>query len=249
MDLLTAEGIVAGYSHADMVLKGVDFAVAAGEVACIIGPNGAGKSTLLKTIAGILKPSAGRIRFDGQDIGGLAPRRIAALGIAFVPQEQNVFPSLSVRENLEIGGYIDPGRTRERIAAMFERFPELAAKRRETARGLSGGQRQILAMAMALMVAPKLLLLDEPSAGLSPLAAERLFDTVRGIGRDGIAVAIVEQNAVEALAIADQAYILVNGGNSRIGPAATIAADPEVRRIFLGDGRRSRGDHAQDFTP
>ena len=171
------------------------------------------------------------------------------LGIAFVPQEQNVFPSLSVQENLEIGGYLEAAKSKPRIAAMFERFPELGAKRREAARGLSGGQRQILAMAMALMVAPKLLLLDEPSAGLSPIAAERLFDTIRDIGRDGIAVAIVEQNAVEALAIADQATILVNGKNSRSGPAAAIAADPDVRRIFLGGERRNEGDHAEDLTP
>jgi branched-chain amino acid transport system ATP-binding protein/neutral amino acid transport system ATP-binding protein len=234
MGLLIVEDVVAGYSDADMVLKRVNFAIAPGEIVCIIGPNGAGKSTLLKTIAGILKPSAGHIRFAGEEIAGRAPRQVAALGLALVPQEQNVFPSLSVRENLEIGGYLEPRQTAARIAASFAEFPELAGKQRQAARGLSGGQRQILAMAMALMVAPKLLLLDEPSAGLAPRAAERLFDHIRSVGRSGVAIAIVEQNALEALAIADRAYILVDGKNSMSGKASEIASDPHVRRIFLG---------------
>jgi len=232
--LLSARGVVAGYAAADMILKGVDLDVYPGEVVAIIGPNGAGKSTLLKAIAGLLVPSAGSITLDGAAIAGLPPREIAARGVAFVPQEQNIFPTMSVRENLEMGGFIQPKETPRRIEAIFARFPILAEKRRQAARTLSGGQRQILAMAMALMVEPRVLLLDEPSAGLSPVAAEALFDTIRGINTEGTAIAMVEQNALEALSIARRGVILVDGRNAREGEAAALAADPEVRRIFLG---------------
>jgi len=232
--LLTVEGVVAGYSAADEVLKGVDLEVERGEIVSVIGPNGAGKSTLLKVIAGVLAPSRGRVRLDGTPIEGRRPREISRLGVAFVPQERNVFPTLSVRENLEMGGYLEPARARERLDAIFGRFPLLAERRRHAARTLSGGQRQILAMAMALMVAPSLLLLDEPSAGLAPMAAERLFETIGAINRDGVAIVMVEQNALEALAIARRGYILVDGRNSRTGEARALAADPDVRRIFLG---------------
>ncbi len=231
---LTATGLVAGYGAADEILKGVDFSVQAGEIVCIIGPNGAGKSTLLKTIAGLLVPKAGTVTIDGHDITGKRPRDIARDGLAYVPQEHNIFPSLSVRENLEMGGYIDPKAAEPRIASAFERFPVLGSKRRHAARTLSGGERQMLAMAMALMVEPRVLLLDEPSAGLSPVAAEVLFDAIVDINKSGLAIGIVEQNASEALAIAHRGYILVDGRNSRIGDAKTLAADPEIRRIFLG---------------
>jgi len=231
---LTVEGVVAGYSAADEVLKGVDLEVERGEIVSVIGPNGAGKSTLLKVIAGVLAPSRGRVRLGEASIEGRPPREISALGVAFVPQERNVFPTLSVRENLEMGGYLDPRGARPRIEAIFARFPLLAERRRHAARTLSGGQRQILAMAMALMVEPSLLLLDEPSAGLAPMAAERLFETIGAINRDGVAIVVVEQNALEALAIATRGYILVDGRNSRSGAAAALAADPDVRRIFLG---------------
>ena len=234
MGLLNVEGLVAGYSAADEVLKGVDFAVEPGEVVGVIGPNGAGKSTLLKSIAGLLKPGRGEIRLNGETIGGRAPRDISRMGVAYVPQEQNIFPTMSVRENLEMGGYVDPGGSERKIGLAFERFPVLAEKRRHAARTLSGGERQMLAMAMGLMVEPKLLLLDEPSAGLSPLAAERLFLSIAAVKKDGIAIAMVEQNANEALSIADRAYILVDGRNHRSGPAAALAADPDIRRIFLG---------------
>jgi branched-chain amino acid transport system ATP-binding protein len=231
---LTVEGIVAGYSAADEILKGVDLAVERGEIVGVIGPNGAGKSTLLKVIAGVLRPHRGRVLLGDTPIEGRPPREISALGVAFVPQERNVFPTLSVRENLEMAGYLDPRRARARIEAIFARFPLLAERRRHAARTLSGGQRQILAMAMALMVEPALLLLDEPSAGLAPMAAERLFDTIRAINADGVSIVMVEQNALEALAIARRAYILVDGRNSASGEAAALAADPDVRRIFLG---------------
>jgi branched-chain amino acid transport system ATP-binding protein/neutral amino acid transport system ATP-binding protein len=234
MGLLTVDGLVAGYSAADEVLKGVHFAVGAGEIVGVIGPNGAGKSTLFKAVAGLLKPGRGEIRLEGRPIGGRPPRDVARLGVAYVPQEQNIFPTLSVRENLEMGGYVDPRGSARRIDAVFDRFPVLARKRRHAARTLSGGERQILAMAMALMVEPKLLLLDEPSAGLAPLAAEHLFESIAAVNRDGVAVAMVEQNASEALAVADRAYILVDGRNHRSGSAAELAADPDIRRIFLG---------------
>lgn len=234
MGLLSVAGLVAGYSAADEILKDVDLAVEAGEIVTIIGPNGAGKSTLLKAIAGIVKPKAGTILLAGRRIEGLPAREISTLGIAFVPQEHNIFPTMSVVENLEIGGYVDRRGTQDRISAILERFPMLAQKRRHAARTLSGGQRQTLAMAMALMVEPALLLLDEPSAGLSPIAAEALFSTIGSINREGVAIAMVEQNAREALAIAHRGYILVDGKNSRSGRAAELAADPDVRRLFLG---------------
>ena len=234
MGLLKVEALVAGYSSADRILKGVGLEIDAGEMVCIIGPNGAGKSTLLKAIAGLLRPSEGRVRLGDRDLTGRPAREVAREGIAFVPQEQNVFPTLSIRENLEIGGYVAPDKTRERIAAAFERFPMLAERRRSAARTLSGGQRQVLAMAMALMVEPVVLMLDEPSAGLSPVAADQLFDAIRAIRDEGVAIAMVEQNALEALSLADRAYIMVDGRNARSGPAAELAADPEVRRVFLG---------------
>jgi ABC-type branched-subunit amino acid transport system ATPase component len=234
MGTLTARGIVAGYSAADEVLKGVDFQVREGEIVCVIGPNGAGKSTLLKAIAGLIKPSRGSVDLQGKDITGLAARDVSRLGLAYVPQEHNVFPTMSVRENLEMGGYVDRRAAEQRIEAAFERFPVLSNKRRHAARTLSGGERQMLAMAMALMVEPVVLLLDEPSAGLSPLAAATLFDNIIAIHRSGVSIALVEQNANEALAISDRAYILVDGRNARTGDAKTLAADPEIRRIFLG---------------
>ena len=234
MGLLTATGVVAGYGAADEILKGVDLRVEPGEIVGIIGPNGAGKSTLLKAVAGLLKPKSGAIQLNNQDIAGKEPRDISRMGLAYVPQEHNIFPSMSVRENLEMGGYVDPKAAKQRIEGVLGRFPVLAKKRRHAARTLSGGERQMLAMAMALMVEPAVLLLDEPSAGLSPVAAEVLFDAIIKINKEGVSIAMVEQNANEALAISHRAYILVDGKNSRTGPAAALAADPEIRRIFLG---------------
>ena len=234
MGFLNVAGVVAGYTAADEILKGLDFTVAAGEIVCVIGPNGAGKSTLLKAIAGLLTPSRGAITFKDRSLVGLLPRDITRLGVAYVPQEHNVFPSMSVSENLEIGGYVAPARTVERMGQVLARFPVLANKRRHAARTLSGGERQILAMAMALMVEPKVLLLDEPSAGLSPMAAEVLFENIRMVNHAGVSIAMVEQNAREALTIAHRAYILVDGRNHRDGPAATLAGDPDIRHVFLG---------------
>ncbi len=233
--VLRAEGVVCGYGAADEILKGAALSVGPGEMVAIIGPNGAGKSTLLKAVAGLLRLKSGSIRLDGDEIEALPARDRARRGVAFVPQEANIFPTLSVRENLEMGGFILPrGAVRGRIDGLLQRFPMLAGKRRDAARTLSGGQRQVLAMAMALMVEPRLLLLDEPSAGLSPVAAVALFETIAGIHRQGVPMAVVEQNAHEALAIADTGLVLVDGRVARTGPAAALAADPEVRRLFLG---------------
>ena len=229
-----AERIVCGYGAADEILKGVELIVAPGEMVAVIGPNGAGKSTLLKAIAGLLPLKSGAILFDGEAVKSLSPGDRARRGIAFVPQEANVFPSMTVRENLEMGGLIERAGIRARIDALLEQFPVLADKRRSLARTLSGGQRQILAMAIALMVSPRLLLLDEPSAGLSPAAAEALFDTIVDIHRTGTSIVMVEQNAREALMIADRGVVLVDGRTVRDGPARAMAEDPEVRRLFLG---------------
>ncbi|MEO0999216.1 MAG: ABC transporter ATP-binding protein [Pseudomonadota bacterium] len=242
MSGIAAEGIVAGYGRADTILKGVSAGALPGEIVAILGPNGAGKSTLLKVIAGQLRAREGQVIAGEVDLTNLRPRAIARAGVAYVPQEANIFPSMTVRENLEMGGYIDPAATPRRIAEIFVRFPILAEKRREAARTLSGGQRQILAMAIAMMVAPRVLLLDEPSAGLSPIAARQLFDTIREIAGTGVAVLLVEQNALDALDLADRAYILASGRNHTTGTGAELAADPGIRRTFLGGAPAERTD-------
>jgi len=234
MGLMAARAIVCGYGAADEILKGASLEVSPGELVAIIGPNGAGKSTLLKALAGLLRLKSGTILLDGAVLDALPARERARRGLAFVPQEANIFPTMTVRENLEMGGFLESGTTAARITALFARFPVLAEKRRAAARTLSGGQRQVLAMAMALMVQPRLLLLDEPSAGLSPKAAEALFDTIAAIHAEGTAIVMVEQNAREALAIADRGVVLVDGRTARVGPAREMADDPEVRRLFLG---------------
>jgi branched-chain amino acid transport system ATP-binding protein len=232
--MLAVDGIVAGYSAHDEVLKGAGIAVSAREIVVLIGPNGAGKSTLLKSIAGFLAPRDGSIVFEGRAIHGLKPREITRQGIAFVPQEANVFPSLTIEENLEMGGYIDRRAAKGRMKEMFARFPVLAERRSREARALSGGQRQMLAVAMGLMAAPRLMLLDEPSAGLSPAVSAELFALVKRLHGEGMTVVMVEQNALEALKIADRAYLLVDGRNAREGRASVLAADAAVRHAFLG---------------
>jgi len=232
--MLVVDHLVVGYGAHDEVLKGVGVTVAEHEMVVLIGPNGAGKSTLLKSIAGFLKPREGAIVFDGTPIGGLRPREITRQGVAFVPQEANVFPSLSIEANLEMGGYVERGAVKQRMEAAYARFPALAERRRQDARTLSGGQRQMLAVAMALMAAPRLMLLDEPSAGLSPAASQELFALIKGLHREGMTVIMVEQNALDALEIADRGYLLVDGSNAREGRASALAADAEVRHAFLG---------------
>ena len=234
MTLLSARDLVAGYSAHDEVLKKVSIEVAEHELVVLIGPNGAGKSTLLKTLAGLVHPREGQVMFSGRPIHGLKPREIARCGVAFVPQEANVFPSLTVEENLEMGGYIDHRAVKQRLVEVYERLPLLRQRRSLAARSLSGGQRQTLAVGMALMLKLKLLLLDEPSAGLSPAAASDLFLLIKELHNEGMTIVMVEQNALEALRIADRAYLLVDGQNTRDGNAQDLAADDGIRHAFLG---------------
>lgn len=231
--MFAAQDVVGGYSAADQILKGVTVTADAGEIVAIIGPNGAGKSTLLKAVTGLLPALHGRIELLGESLVGHRARQIAERGVAYVPQESNVFATMSVHENLEMGGYIASD-VPARIEEMYTRFPILREKRAEAARTLSGGQRQILAMAIAMMVSPRLLLLDEPSAGLSPIAASQLFDTIREIAGQGVTIILVEQNAMDALSLCDRAYILSAGRNHTTGTGAALAADPDIRRTFLG---------------
>jgi len=234
MTLLNVTDLRGGYAAADEIVKGATLRVDPGEIVALIGPNGAGKSTLLKLIAGLLRPRGGQVRLRDRDIAGLDAPAISRLGLAFVPQERNVFGAMTVGENLEMGGYLDAVHLRQRRDELFERFPMLAEKRRAAARTLSGGQRQILAMAIALMNAPGLLLLDEPTAGLSPRAAEDLFSTIVALNRSGVAILMVEQNALEALEVSTRAYVLVQGRAEREGQAAELASDPTIRDLFLG---------------
>ena len=234
MSVLTVENVIAGYSPGDHILKGINFHVSSREIVCIVGPNGAGKSTLLKTIAGMLRPSQGRIVYDGTPINGLKPHDVSRHGIAFVPQEHNVFGNMTVYENLEMGGYISPKHFRVRADEVMAHFPVLSKKKGQLARTLSGGQRQLLAVGMALMVDPGLILLDEPTAGLSPAAADELFHEIRRLRDAGKAIALVEQNAREAMAISDRTYILVDGRNSIEGPSKELLANEDINRMFLG---------------
>ncbi len=233
MSLLEVHGLRAGYDGVD-ILHGVDFRVAEGEIVAIIGPNGAGKSTAMKALAGLVAVGAGRIVFEGEDITGLRTDHITRRGIGYVPQEENVFPSLTVRENLEMGAYIakdDPG---PRIAAVFELFPPLEEKARRPVRELSGGLRQRVAIGRALMLEPRLLLLDEPTAGLSPRFVGEIFERIRSVNARGVAVLMVEQNAKKALALVDRGYVLAMGANRYEDTGAGLLANREVARMFLG---------------
>ena len=231
--LLDVRDLTAGYGDNE-ILRGLSLHVDAGELVAVIGPNGAGKSTLLKTLAGLVRPRGGRIALRGADITGAATQRIVASGLCYVPQEANVFPSLSVWENLTVGAWTAPGARDQRAHAMIELFPGLAARRRARAGTLSGGERQMLAMAMALMVEPELLLLDEPSAGLAPALQRLVFDRVRDINARGLGILLVEQNARESLALCHRAYVLVMGRVGAEGPGETLRNDPDIRRLYLG---------------
>lgn len=239
MRLLDVEGIVGGYASAEHIVEGVALSADTDEVVTIIGPNGAGKSTALKLISGLLSPSQGRVLIGGEDITGQSPQAIAKAGLGFVPQERNVFGSLTIAENLEVSCLFERSAAKRRMEEAYARFPMLFDKRRISAQSLSGGQRQILAIAMALMGKPRALLLDEPTAGLSPKAAHELFAYIRSIANEGIAILMVEQNALESLEVSDRAYVLVDGRNHLDGPAETVANDPDIRRLFLG-GRATK---------
>ena len=231
--MLDLTGVRAGYGELD-VLKDVSISVASGELVVIVGPNGAGKSTVLKTVAGLLRPKAGRVAFNGRDIGGSRPDQIAALGIGYVPQERNVFAKLSVRENLEMGAFLGGVDTRSRIAAIEALVPGLRGRESQAAGSLSGGDRQFVAIGRALMRDPAVLMLDEPTAGLSPKFAEVVFAKIREINGAGIAVLMVEQNARRALEIADRGYVLALGTNRHEDTGQGLLDDPEVGRLFLG---------------
>jgi len=232
--LLALEGVVAGYDEVE-VLRGVSVGVGAGEIVSIIGANGAGKSTLLRTVFGLVSPRAGTIRLDGQDIGGRPSVEILKSGVGYVPQGRCNFPAMSVAENLEMGAYLrrDAG-VRGDIEALFTRFPVLAAKRKAPAGTLSGGQQQILEMAISLLLRPRLLLVDEPSLGLDPRMVELVFDTIVTINREGTAVLMVEQNAKKALAVSHRGFVLELGRNRFEGTGQELLDDPDVRQHYLG---------------
>lgn len=233
MNVLEVENAVSGYEEGD-ILHGVSLSVEGGEMVAVIGPNGAGKSTLLKTIVGLLRLRKGTIRFKGISIGNRKPAEITKLGICYVPQEENIFPTLTVQENLEMGAYVVSEGLPERIEKVCHLFPILAKRHHVRAGILSGGERQMLAMGMALMVSPELLILDEPSAGLGPNLVEEIFDKVVEINQTGVAILMVEQNAWKSLQIAHRAYILVMGRNRMEGTGKAFLENPEIRELFLG---------------
>ena len=233
--LLVARGLTAGYGKLD-ILHDVSLAVNVGEIVGIIGPNGAGKSTAFKTIVGFLRPRQGTVLFNGEDITGLRPDLVLRRGLAYVPQGRIVFPQMTVLENLEMGAYIE--RDRARVAAALERvyalFPILFERRGQRAGTMSGGEQQMVAIARALMTSPKVILLDEPSLGLSPKFVTLIFDKLVEMKRAGLTLTVVEQNATRALGIADRAYVLELGRNRIEGPGPRLLTDPEVKRLYLG---------------
>ncbi len=233
--VLEMEQIYAGYGGYD-VLRGVSLRVFRGEIVSVIGPNGAGKSTIFKTIFGFLRPRTGHIRFQGAEIGGLPPDRMAERGLAYVPQGRSVFPHMTVWENLELGGYIRGDRTalQADLEAVAARFPLLREKRTALAGALSGGQQQVVEMARCLLLRPRLMLVDEPSLGLSPKFAEMIFETIRQVRDAGTTIMLVEQNARRALEISDRGYVLELGQNRYEGTGAELLASADVKRLYLG---------------
>jgi ABC-type branched-subunit amino acid transport system ATPase component len=236
MSLLATEDLVAGYLPEVDILTGVSICVEDGEVVTVIGPNGAGKSTLVKTIFGLLRPRRGRVLFRGVEISGLKPHAITRRGLSYVPQLDNVFPSLTVRENLELGS-LDWSRTEERMGRLFELFPRLGERPRQAAGAMSGGERQMVAMARALMAEPQLLLLDEPSAGLGPALVNATFEKIEEVNRSGVTIVMVEQNARRALSMSDRGYVLETGANRFEGRGRELLENEEVARLYLGGGR------------
>ncbi len=231
---LIGEAMTGGYGKGPAILHGCTMSVNKGEIAVIVGPNGAGKSTAMKAIFGMLNLHEGTIWLDGEDITGLSPQDRVARGMGFVPQNNNIFTSLTVEENLEMGAFIRRDDISETMAQVYELFPILKDKRYQAAGELSGGQRQQVAVGRALMTQPKILMLDEPTAGVSPIVMDELFDRIIEVARTGIPILMVEQNARQALAIADKGYVLVQGRNAHTGTGQELLADPEVRKSFLG---------------
>jgi ABC-type branched-subunit amino acid transport system ATPase component len=233
MSLLEVSAVRGGYGGVD-ILNGIDLNVEDREIVVIVGPNGAGKSTAMKAVIGLVKVREGHIRFDGQDITGQRPNEVARLRVCYVPQEKNVFPTLTVHENLEMGAFLRDDDYSRQLDMVYEIFPPLVEKRKQAAGSLSGGQRQMVAMGRALMLNPKLLLLDEPTAGLSPLFTDLIFDKVKEINATGVAILMVEQNAKDALALADRGYVLAMGRNRYEDTGANLLANREVAEMFLG---------------
>lgn len=233
MSFLIGENMTGGYGGAD-ILHDCTIGVEKGEIAVIVGPNGAGKSTAMKAVFGMLDIREGAVKMDGEDITKLSPQDRVYKGMAFVPQTSNVFTSMSVEENLEMGAFIREDDFSTTLEQVFELFPILKEKRRQPAGELSGGQRQQVAVGRALMTQPKVLMLDEPTAGVSPIVMDELFDRIIEIARTGIAILMVEQNAKQALNIADKGYVLVQGRNRYTDTGEALMADPEVRKAFLG---------------
>ncbi|SDX52636.1 ABC transporter ATP-binding protein [Roseicitreum antarcticum] len=232
--VLIGEGMTGGYGTGADILHDCTIAVDAGEIAVIVGPNGAGKSTAMKAVFGMLTLRAGSVRLNGQDISGLSPQARVGRGMGFVPQTNNIFPSMSVAENLEMGAFIRRDDIRQTMEQIYTLFPILRDKRHQAAGELSGGQRQQVAVGRALMTKPSVLMLDEPTAGVSPIVMDELFDRIIEVARTGIPILMVEQNARQALAIADKGYVLVQGANRFTDTGAALLANPEVRNSFLG---------------
>lgn len=234
MPLLSVEQVTGGYGDTE-ILRRLSMTVEADEVVSIIGPNGAGKSTLMKTVFGLLHPREGQITFDGHDISNMAPHQIVRLGMCYVPQVANVFTTLTVEENLEMGAYaLDASAIDASKQRVYEMFPKLRERRRQLAGKMSGGERQMVAMGSALMLNPRLLLLDEPTAALSPKLVDEIFERIAHINSTGIAVMMVEQNARQSLAMAHRGYVLANGENRQEGTGRELLDDPNVGQLYLG---------------
>ena len=233
MPLIELKHVVGGYGGAP-ILNGVNIAIEKSDIGVIVGPNGAGKSTTLKAIFGLLKVTGGTIDFGGENIANSLPDKLVPKGLSFVPQEKNVFTSMSVEENLEMGAFTRTDDFSETMEWVYEMFPVLREKRRQPAGELSGGQRQMVAMGRALMSKPTLLMLDEPSAGLSPRYVIEIFETIQRVNKEGVGILMVEQNARQALAFASKGFVLASGQNRFTGTGAELIADPEVAKSFLG---------------
>jgi branched-chain amino acid transport system ATP-binding protein len=230
---LFGKDITAGYGGVD-IIKDINLHVNEGEIVVIVGPNGAGKSTAMKSLLGMLKLTSGSVKFSEKNITNMLPQDRVSLGIAFVPQNQNVFTGMTVEENLEMGAFLRYDNIKDTIDQIYELFPILKEKRNQSAGELSGGQRQQVAFGRALMTMPKILMLDEPTAGVSPIVMDDLFSRIIEVGKTGVGILMVEQNAKQALNIADRGYVLVNGKNSREGTGQELLNNPEVRKSFLG---------------
>ncbi|AVO36445.1 ABC transporter ATP-binding protein [Pukyongiella litopenaei] len=231
---LVGQGMTGGYGKGPDILHDCTVAVERGEIAVIVGPNGAGKSTAMKAVFGMLNLRGGHVRLDGEDITALSPQARVVKGMGFVPQTSNIFTSMTVEENLEMGAFIRTDDFSDTMTQVYDLFPILKEKRRQPAGELSGGQRQQVAVGRALMTRPKVLMLDEPTAGVSPIVMDELFDRIIEVAQTGIPILMVEQNARQALEIADKGYVLVQGRNAYSGTGKDLLADPDVRKSFLG---------------